>query len=488
VAEPHEAGTAWSWEAAEIERFGAEVARVIAGYLDGLPGRPVHRAVPWQERNAWAMEDASRTGAPAAAILDRFAAEVAPYPFGNGHPRFYGWVNSPPAVIGVFAEALAAAINPSVAGGDHAAAHLERQVVRWFADLAGLPAGAAGLLVSGASMATLTALAVARNRALSAAGVDVRSSGLQVDAPRARIYATAEAHGCVRKAVELLGIGSANIREIEVDHDFTMRPDDLAAALAADRERGYLPVAVVASAGTVNTGALDPLIAISQVCAESGVWLHVDAAYGGPAVLLIDAYRDALDGLGRADSIAIDPHKWLYVPVDAGLVLLREPGHARDAFSLVPPYLRTPDGEAPWFSEYGFEQTRPFRALKIWMAMLHIGLDGYRELISHDLDLAAHLRDQIALAPDLELLAGELSVACFRYLPPGGRGDGAALDDLNRRLVKAVQVAGRVFLAGTTVRGAYALRTCVVNPGARHADIDVLVSDVREHGARLSGC
>ena len=476
----------WSWDAAEVERFGAEVARVIARYLDGLPGRPVHRGVPWQVRNAWAFQDAPRAGTSPAAILDRFAAEVAPYPFGNGHPRFYGWVNSPPAVIGVFAEALAAAMNPSVAGGDHAAAHLERQVIRWFADLAGLPAGAGGLLVSGASMATLTALAVARNRALSAAGIDVRSSGLQVDAPRARIYATAEAHGCVRKAVELLGIGSASIREIDADHDFAMRPADLAAALAADRERGYLPVAVVASAGTVNTGAIDPLMAISDVCAEYGVWLHVDAAYGGPAVLLLDAYSEALNGLSRADSIAIDPHKWMYIPVDAGLVLLREPGHARDAFSLVPPYLRTPDGEEPWFSEYGFEQTRPFRALKIWMSMQHFGLDGYRELISHDLDLSGYLRDQIALAPDLELLAGGLSVACFRYVPPGWRGDEAALDELNRQLVRAVQVAGRVFLAGTTVRGVVALRACVVNPGACHADIDVLVADVREHGARLA--
>jgi aromatic-L-amino-acid/L-tryptophan decarboxylase len=492
VAEP-----AWSWDAAEVERFGAEVARVIARYLDDVPGRPVHRGVLWQARNAWAMEDAPRTGTPPTAVLDRFVAEIAPYPFGNGHPRFYGWVNSPPAVIGVFADALAAAMNPSVAGGDHAAAHLERQVVRWFAELARLPAGAGGLLVSGASMATLTALAVARNLALSAAGIDVRSFGLQgwpggttprnppqaSRAPRAVIYATAEAHGCVRKAVELLGIGSANIREIEIDHDFAMRPADLAAVLAADRERGYLPVAVVASAGTVNTGAIDPLPAISEVCAEYGVWLHVDAAYGGPAVLLLDAYREVLDGLGRADSIAIDPHKWLYVPVDAGLVLLREPGHARDAFSLVPPYLRIEGGEAPWFSEYGFEQTRPFRALKIWMAMQHIGLDGYRELISHDLDLADYLRGQVAVAPDLELLAGGLSVACFRYLPR--RRDASSVDELNRRLVRAVQAAGRVFLAGTTVRGASALRACVVNPGACQADIDVLLTEVREHGARL---
>jgi aromatic-L-amino-acid decarboxylase len=486
VPEPGGPEAAWHWDAAEVERFGGEVARVIAAYLKRLPSRPVHQDVPWLARNAWSLEDAPRTGTPAGAILDRFAAEVAPYPFGNGHPRFYGWVNSPPAVIGVFAEALAAAMNPSVAGGDHAAVHLERQVIRWLSDLAGQPPGAGGLLVSGASMETLTALAVARNRAMSASGIDVRASGLQRESPPSVIYATAEAHGCVRKAVELLGIGSANIREVELDQDFAMRPADLATCLASGRERGELPVAVIASAGTVNTGAIDPILAISEVCARFGVWLHVDAAYGGPAVLLADGYQDVLAGFGRADSIAIDPHKWLYVPVDAGLLLLREPRLARETFSLVPPYLRGEAGEAPWFSEYGFEQTRPFRALKIWMAIQHLGLDGYRDLISHDLDLAGYLREQIARAPDLELMAGGLSVACFRYVPSGWRGDHAELDLLNRRLVRAVQLAGRVFLAGTVVRGAAALRACVVNPGARRADMDVLVTEVREHGGRLA--
>ncbi len=471
-----------------LKRFGAEVARVIAEYLKRLPDRPVHKGVPLPVRNAWSLEDAPRTGTSPRAILDRFAAEVAPYPFGNGHPRFYGWVNSPPAVIGVFAEALAAAMNPSVAGGDHAAVHLERQVIRWLADLAGLPRGSGGLLVSGASMATLTALAVARNRAMSALGFDVRSQGMpSANAPRLVIYATAEAHGCARKAIELLGVGSANIREIEIDEDFTMRSADLAAVLAADRERGDLPVAVIASAGTVNTGAIDPILAISEVCAQFGVWLHVDAAYGGPAVLLVDGYQDVVAGLGRADSIAIDPHKWFYVPVDAGLLLLREPCLARETFSLVPPYLRGEASEAPWFSEYGFEQTRPFRALKIWMAIQHLGLDGYRDLIGHDLDLAGYLRQQIALAPDLELMAGGLSVACFRYVPSGWREDHAELDALNRRLVRAVQLDGRVFLAGTVVRGAAALRACVVNPGARRADMDVLLTEVRQHGARLAG-
>jgi glutamate/tyrosine decarboxylase-like PLP-dependent enzyme len=269
-----------------------------------------------------------------AAILDRFEAEIAPYPFGNGHPGFCAWVNSPPAVIGVFAEALAAAMNPSVAGGDHAAVYVERQVIRWLAELAGLPSGAGGLLVSGASMATVTALAIARHQALAGIGVDVRAGGLGTGGvPPLRIYATAQAHGCVRKAVELLGLGTTSVREIETDGDFAMRPAHLARVLKEDQAAGELPVAVVASAGTVNTGA-------------------------------------------------IDPHKWLYVPVDAGVILLAEPGLARAAFSLVPDYLRTEEESEPWFSEYGVEQTRPFRALKIWMAMRQLGLAGYRELTS----------------------------------------------------------------------------------------------------------
>jgi aromatic-L-amino-acid/L-tryptophan decarboxylase len=480
---------AWASSPELIERLGTQVARMIAGYLGGLPSGAVHQAVPEPLRQAWAAEPAPRAGRPAEQILKRFASEIAPYPFGNGHPRFFAWVNSPPAVIGVFAESLAAAMNPSVAGGDHAAVYLERQVVGWFAGLAGLPAAAGGLLVSGASMATLTALAVARHRVLSAAGVNVRASGLR-DGPRLLLYASPEAHGCVRKAAELLGIGSDNIVQIEVDRQFAIRPEALARSLAAGREAGALPVAVVASAGTVNTGAIDPLRPISEICADYGAWLHVDAAYGGPAVLLTEEFASARDALSRADSIAIDPHKWLYVPVDAGLVLFGDLAAAREAFSLIPPYLRTDDDPAggPWFSEYGFDQTRPFRALKIWMAIQNLGLDGYRELITNDLRIAACLRDAVSAAPDLELMAGGLSVACFRYRPPDWPPDpGALLDELNRRLVRNVQQGGRAFVAGTTVRGQFALRACVVNPGTTRSDVGVLLDEVRACGRQLAG-
>ena len=480
---------AWDWDARQIRQIGFAVADILAGYLGGLAGRPVHQQVPEPLRRAWAAEEMPRSGTAPAEILARFTEQIAPYPLGNGHPRFFGWVNSPPAVLAVYAEALAAAMNPSVAGGDHAAYYLERQVVRWFAELAGMPAGAGGLLVSGASMATLTALGTARHQAMSRAGIDVRTRGLQASGPRLLLYASAEAHGCVRKAAELLGIGSDNIREIETDSAARIRPEHLAVMLAADRDRGDLPVAVIASAGTVNTGAVDPLARIGAVCAELQVWLHIDAAYGGPPVLLLPEFQDSREALGQADSIAIDPHKWLYVPVDAGLVLLREPERARHAFSLVPPYLRTDDqaADTAWFSEYGFEQTRPFRALKIWMAVHQLGLDGYRDLIRHDLRLAEYLRTQVRSAPDLELIAAGLSITCLRYRPADWTGTPEQLDDLNRRLVGAVQQAGRAFLTGTTVRNQAVLRACIVNPGTRQRDIDVLLEEILRHGARLAG-
>ena len=470
--------------AEDIEELGASVARIIAEYLTGLPGRPVHQPVPAGLREAWAAEPPPETGDEPGEILDRFTREIAEYPFGNGHPGFFAWVNSPPALIGVFAEALAAAMNPSVAGGDHAAVHLERQVVRWLAELAGLPPGAGGLLTSGASMATLTGLAIARHHALARAGLDVRAFGLQESTGRALLYATTEAHGCVRKAAELLGIGSANIRLVNTDSEFRMDPAHLGDLLAQDHARGDVPVAVIASAGTVNTGAIDPLGAIADVCRQSSTWLHVDAAYGGPPLLLLDEFAGFRPGLGRADSIGIDPHKWMYVPVDAGALLLADPERARDAFSLVPPYLRTDGDQLPWFSEYGFEQTRPFRALKLWMAVRHLGLSGYRDLIRHDLHLAEYLRAQAGQASDLELLASGLSVVCFRYRPQDWAGSAAELDDLNKHVASAVQLSGRAYLAPTTVRGTTALRACVVNPGSAEADIDRLLAEVRTQGQR----
>jgi glutamate/tyrosine decarboxylase-like PLP-dependent enzyme len=258
-----------------------------------------------------------------------------------------------------------------------------------------------------------------------------------------------------------------------------------------DRAAGLMPVAAMASAGTVNTGAIDPLDDIADVCAQHEVWLHVDGSYGGPAVLLLDRYAPAKAALARADSLAMDPHKWLYAPIDAGLVLLRDRQTARDAFSLVPPYLWTDDdlagvGGPVWFSEYGFDQTRPFRALKVWLMLKHLGTEGFRDLIAHDLAVADRLAAGVDAAHDLEVLARGLSVVCLRARPVGWSGDGQALDALNRRVLSDVQLGGRAFLAGTTVDGVFALRACVVNPGSSTADADAIVAEIRAALSRIA--
>jgi aromatic-L-amino-acid decarboxylase len=474
----------WDWSADDVRCVGHRTVEIIADYLSGLPQRQVFQPYPVDLAGALATEAGPTVGASADAVLDDFLRQVAPYPFGNGHPRFLAWVNSPPHPLGVVAEALAATMNPSVAGGNHAAVHVEHQVVRWFRDLAGFGGDSTGMLVSGGSMATLTALTVARHRAAQRAGIDVRVDGLQGHDRRFVLYRGTEGHGSARKAAEMLGLGSANIRVVPSDGHHRMRPDRLREQIRDDIADGAVPVAVVASAGTVNTGAIDPLDAIADACADHDVWLHVDGSYGGPAILLLDRYRAFRAALQRVDSLALDPHKWLYVPVDAGLVLLRDRAAARDAFSLVPPYLRTDDdpggvGGPVWFSEFGFDQTRPFRALKVWMMLKHLGTGGYRDLIAHDLSVAERLAAGVTDDPDLELLAGGLSVVCFRCRPVGWTGDARELDDLNRHVLSAVQLGGGAFLAGTTVDGVFALRACVVNPGSRATDADAVVAEVR---------
>jgi aromatic-L-amino-acid decarboxylase len=468
----------WEWTAGEIMRVGYRIVDIIAEHLSTLPSRPVFQPMPQTLVRELEDESVPARGQSADAIVDTFARAVEPYPFGNGHPRFFGWVNSPPAVMGIFADALAAAMNPSCAGGNHAAIYVERQVVAWFRDILAFPPESFGLLVSGGSMAALTALAVARH---AKCGFDVRAAGLQGVAQRLVFYKAAEGHGCHQKAIELLGIGSDNLRTVPHDSAYRMRPDALAAMIAADRAAGRTPIAVIASAGTVNTGAIDPLDAIADVCRDHAVWLHVDGAYGAPAIMST-SYRDRLAALSRADSIALDPHKWLCVPVEAGLVLIRDAALQRAAFSLVPPYLRTDDnvagvGGPPWFSEFGFQQTRGFRALKVWMAMRHLGVEGYRDTIDREIALAGELASRLRGRGGFELCDPQsLSIVCFRCVR-GGAGAGA-LNAMNKAVLEEVQLGGRAFLSSTVIDGVFWLRACVLNPRTTSADVDALVDAV----------
>ena len=349
-------------------------------------------------------------------------------------------------------------------------------MLSWLGQLVDFPAGG-GLLVSGGSAATLTALAMARHRAT---GGNVRRQGVrQGDAPLV-VYTSTEGHSAIGKAVEALGLGADHLRRIPVDADRRMRLDLLARAVDGDQAAGRRPMAVAATAGSASTGAVDPLDPIADLCGERGLWLHVDGAYGAPAVL-DPRCRERLAPMARADSLAMDAHKWLSVPYDAGAVLVRDAELMRETFSLVPAYLREdsdPDGVTwlPWFSEFGLEQTRPFRALKVWMALRQHGRAGYARAVARDLDHAEQLAALADAHPRLELVARGLSIVCFRYatpaLPP------AEADRRNRAVLKAVQLGGEAFLTGTEVDGRLALRACFVNQRTTRHDVERLVGAV----------
>jgi glutamate/tyrosine decarboxylase-like PLP-dependent enzyme len=466
-------------DADEIRRIGHLVVDLIADHLSSLQNEPVFRPVPADLAQRIVSTPAPLDGATPDDILREFRDTIEPYPFGNGHPRFWGWVNSPPAVMGVFADALAAAMNPSCAGGNHGAIYVEREVIQWLRELLGFPASAMGLLVSGGSMATLTALGVARH---VKSGIDVRAAGLRGAPQPFRFYQSPQGHSCARKAVELLGFGSDAIRIIPTTADYRIDPAGLDRAIAEDLDVGVRPIAVIATAGTVNTGAIDPIDAIADVCARHDVWLHVDAAYGGPAILT-DEYRAQLTPVARADSIALDPHKWMFVPVEAGFVLIRDGEAMRSTYSLVPPYIRATGSSnavmgLPWFSEYGFQQTRGFRALKVWMTMKQFGLAGHRQAIEENIALARYLADRIRQSPDLELVTTGLSIVCFRYKEVS--------DTLNRQLLEQVQLGGEAFLTSTEIDSRFVLRACIVNYHSTRADIDRMLDAVRQAGTELT--
>ena len=504
------------WTREEIQRIGHLVVDLIAEHLSGISNQPVFHPMPADLAGQFLSTPAPSQAATPDEILRDFRDSVEPYPFGNGHPRFWGWVNSPPALMGVFADALAAAMNPSCAGGNHAAIYVERQVITWLRELIGFPAQAMGLLVSGGSTATLTGLAVARH---VRCGIDVRVDGLRNAPQPFAFYMSTEAHSCARKAVELLGFGSSSIRPIATTDDYRMDVPALDTAIARDVAIGVRPIAVVATAGTTNTGAIDDLAAIRGVCDRHGVWMHVDAAYGGPAILA-DEYAEALKPIGSADSAALDPHKWMFVPVEAGFVIVRDGEAMRDAFSLVPPYIRSAGSATgvyglPWFSEYGFQQTRGFRALKVWMTMKQFGVTGHKAAIEENIALARYLADRVQAAPDLELMAPPgLSIVCFRYVgghrhwpEPSGDGerrkggaavhpdemtlaaraaggDEATLAGLNRSILERLQLGGEAFLTSTELRGRYTLRACVVNYRSTRDDIDRMLNAVRALAGR----
>jgi aromatic-L-amino-acid/L-tryptophan decarboxylase len=412
-----------------------------------------------------------------------FLEGVLPYPTGNIHPRFWGWVIGTGTPFTALTEMLAATVNPNVSGFDDGASLVEDRVLAWFKEVMGFPATAGGLLVSGGSMANLVGLAVARH---ARAPFDVRRLG-QAAAPRRMVlYASVEVHTSVKKAAELLGLGSEALRLLPVDADYRLDLQALRDAIAADRKAGFDPFCVVGTAGTVNTGATDDLEGLADVCKKERLWMHVDGAFGALAALSPEL-KARLEGMERADSLAFDPHKWGYFPIEVGCVLVRDPEGQRAAFTTAAAYLAPGEGglagRADRFADRGLQLTRGFKALKVWMGLKAEGAEKLGRLVKQNVDQATYLAARVRETSELEMIApAPLNVVCFRYRGEGG-GD---LDRINKSILVRLHDSGVAAPSYTVLGGRYALRVCITNHRTRREDLDVLVREVVRLGRELS--
>jgi aromatic-L-amino-acid decarboxylase len=457
-----------------------QAADIATRHWERLPDMPAFTRPPDALVAAWRAEPLPQQGVPLERILDRIEEDVVPYPLGVGQRRWWGFINSPPHPAGIAAELVAATLKNNCAGTSQMAIQVELTVIAWLARLVGLPPGAGGLLVSGGSMANLVALAGCREAKLPG----TRRRGLRSLTRQPTIYASTEAHSCVRRAAELLGLGTDALRLVPVDREYRMDVAALRSTIAADRAAGLEPVCVVASAGTVNTGVVDPMAEMADVAQEHGCWFHVDGAYGAVAAALPELatrYR----GIERADSVALDPHKWLYVPYEAGATLVRDPATLRAMFAHRAEYLTLEEDsylEGPvWISDLGPQLTREFRALKVWAVMQAVGLERYRELWRNDITVAREITRLARQHPRLEVLApSDLSCFCLRFVPP--RGDANAF---NRTLLDRTHRDGRMFISGTTLDGKFALRGCVTNFRSTLDDARICIDTIIELGEQL---
>jgi len=471
------------WE--EIRQtFHQAVDQCIASMRD-VRERPVWQPVPERIKQEL-CESAPAHGQPIQHLLTFFEEAILPYSTGNTHPCFFGWVHGSGNIAGVLGEMLAAFMNSNVGGRDHIAVYVERQVLDWCKEIFSFPPGSSGILTSGTSMGTLIALTVARN---SRANADIQKLGLAALPKKLVGYTSREAHSCVVKTFELLGLGQDALRLVPAESDYRMDVGRLARMIQADRADGFEPIVVIASAGTVNTGAIDPLDRIADLCRDQDLWMHVDAAFGGLAILTPE-YHDRLAAIARADSVAFDFHKWLHVPYDAGGVLLKDEQAHRKAFSVRREYLTTlPRGLAggdPWFCEYGPELSRGFRALKIWFTLQAYGINRFADLIAQNCRQARYLGESISANSDLELLANvTLNIVCFRFFAPG-RSD-AELDALNRDIVADLQLQGIAAPSTTRIQGKTAIRVALTNHRTTQTDLDTLLAAVCRLGKSALG-
>jgi glutamate/tyrosine decarboxylase-like PLP-dependent enzyme len=474
-----------AWSAERAHAFGGELLGLWTELLERLPGLPVN-----QPRTPAETAPAVALPVPEEPLSDeRIVEHLRELAFDHsllmGHPGFFAYICGAGTVPGAAAELLAAGLNPCLGGYrlGPGAAEIELHLTRWLARQFGLPEGAGGMIMTGGAMANFVALKCARDAAL---GHGVRERGVREHGPVA-LYASEEAHVVIRRAADMLGIGAASVRPIAIDAGQRMRSDALEAAIRGDRETGVRPLAVVATGGTTTTGSIDPLPEIAAIAREHRVWLHVDAAYGG-AVVLSEELRGLLDGAEHADSIAIDPHKWLYTSQSAGCVLLRDFGALSRSFHSDASYIWLDEAQRHGvdFAMHGPQFSRGFAALKVWISLLAHGRAAYGRRIAHDVALIRYLAELVEEHPDFDLMCPpRLSICCFRYRPAGWDAGEEPLDRLNERLMGAIMADGRVYCSNAVIDGRFGLRACIVNFRTEADDVERLLAVAAELGQRL---
>ncbi len=470
-----------NWPA--LETTGQQMLADMLHHLQHIHAQPV-----WQQADAAALASYKNELPTQVESLEsayqEFLTTILPYNTGNVHPRFWGWVQGGGTPVGMLADLLAASMNANTAIGNHSGLYIEYQVLNWCKELLAFPATASGLFTTGASMANLTALTVARN----SLPLNIRQHGVHQGSQQLCIYYSSETHNCVDKAVDILGLGRDAVRRIPVDADYRIQLPLLEQAIAADRAADRLPFAIVGNAGTVNTGATDDLNALADVAAREQLWLHIDGAFGALA-WLADSHKETLLGMQRADSLAFDLHKWMYMPYELGCLLVKDAAKHRAAFETPATYLSHheaglsagPDA----FANYGPELSRGFRALKAWFSFKVHGVDAYRKLIAQNLAQAQYLAALVQRDEQLELLAPiPLNIVCFRYVIAGW--DDEKLNALNKQILMQLHVRGLAAPTYTLLQGRYAIRVANTNHRSKNADFEALVKDVVALGDELA--
>ena len=469
------------WEA--MRALGHQMVDDLIDYWAGIREQKIWRPIPDEVKQVFDLPIPEEGQSPEE-VYREFKEYIFPYNKGNVHPRFFAWIQGTGTPMGTFGDLLASGMNPNTAIGEHSAMYVDRQVVNWCKQLMNFPAEASGILVSGGSMANITALTVARN---SFGEEKIRQRGLKAASGQLLIYCSVETHSCIQKAAEIIGLGTDAVRKIGINERFELDVTLLKAQLEADIQAGFLPFCVVGTAGTVNTGAIDPMDELLEISRAYQLWFHVDGAYGALAKL-DPIYASALRAIEEADSLAFDLHKWLYVPYEVGCTLIRDAKKHRDSFAITPNYLlqekRGLSGGLDSINNYGFELSRGFKALKVWMSIKEQGKAKYAAMIAQNNRHAAYLAALVEQNPYLELTAPlSMSITCFRMIQPGW--EEKALQELNKEILLRLQEEGIASPSSTILNGKYTLRVANTNQRTRSEDMELLVREVLRLGKSI---